>query len=138
MATTAYPATTYTITDFINQGKSDDMTYTNFAILQKSMLGQYAEINVLDFYLDELKKLCLKVETFTEEEINKYKYQPDLLAYDIYGSTQLDFVILLVNGIIDPKEFDFSRGYILIPTKSNLFTILDEIKNSENAWLNLA
>ena len=39
MATTAYPATTYTITDFINQGKSDDMTYTNFAILQKSMIG---------------------------------------------------------------------------------------------------
>ena len=138
MASVARPANTYTITDFINEGKSDDMTYINFSILEKMPIGQYAETNVLDFYLPEIKKICLKVETFTEEEISKYKYQPDLLAYDIYGSTQLDFIILLVNGIIDPKEFDFSRGYILIPTRTNLFTILEQIKNSENEWLKMS
>lgn len=136
MASSVNPAKAYTISDFISEGKSDDMTYTNFSVLQDFDLGKYAERNVLDFYLDEIKKVCLKVETFTEEEIAKYKYQPDLLAYDIYGSVQLDFVILLVNGIIDPKEFDFTRGYILIPTKSNLFNILDQIKNSENKWIN--
>ena len=135
MANISDPAKTYTITDFINEGKSDDMTYINFSILEKMSIGQFAETNVLDFYLYDIKKICLKVEQFTEEEIAKYKYQPDLLAYDIYGSTQLDFIILLVNGIIDPKEFDFSRGYILIPSKSNLFAILDQIKNSENEWL---
>lgn len=138
MATTTRPAKTYTITDFINEGKSDDLTYTNFAVLRNSKLGQYTEINVLDFYLDELKKVSLKIETFSEEEIAKYKYQPDLLAYDIYGSTQLDFVILLLNGIIDPKEFDFSRGYIMVPTKTNLYNILEKIKNAETKWLNLA
>lgn len=138
MATVTRPATTYTITDFINEGKSDDLTYANFAVIRNSKLGQYTEINVLDFYLDELKKVSLKIETFSEEEIAKYKYQPDLLAYDIYGSTQLDFIILLLNGIIDPKEFDFSRGYILVPTKTNLYNILEKIKNAENKWLNLA
>jgi len=138
MTTVTRPATTYTITDFINEGKSDDLTYANFAVIRNSKLGQYTEINVLDFYLDELKKVSLKIETFSEEEIAKYKYQPDLLAYDIYGSTQLDFIILLLNGIIDPKEFDFSRGYILVPTKTNLYNILEKIKNAENKWLNLA
>jgi len=137
-ALTTKPAETYTISDFINEGQSDDMTYSNFAVLHNSTLGQYAEINVLDFYLDELKKISLKIETFTDEEIAKCKYQPDLLAYDVYGSTQLDFVILLLNGIIDPKEFDFSRGYILLPTKSNLYAILAKIRNSETKWLNLA
>ena len=136
MAKVTNPAKTFTISDFISEGESDDMTYANFSILQKSTIGQYAERNILDFYLEEIKKICLKIETFTEEEISKYKYQPDLLAFDIYGSTQLDFVILLVNGIIDPKEFDFSRGYILLPNRTNLFSILDQIKNSENRWLN--
>jgi hypothetical protein len=134
---TTKPAETYTITDFITEGQSDDMTYSNFAILHNSTFGEYAELNVLDFYLDELKKISLRIETFTEDEIAKYKYQPDLLAYDIYGSVQLDFIVLLVNGIIDPKEFDFSRGYILLPTRSNLYAILEKIKNSESKWLNL-
>ena len=137
MASSAKPALTYTITDFIEEGQSDEMTYVNFSVLHDFSIGQYAESNVLDFYLDEIKKICLRIETFTEEEIAKYKYQPDLLAYDVYGSTQLDFVVLLVNGIIDPKEFDFSRGYILLPTKTNLFTILSQIKNSESEWLKM-
>ena len=137
MAAITNPAKTYTIPDFIDQGQSDDMTYTNFSVIRNSTIGQFSEVNVLDFYINELKSICLKVETFSEDEIAKYKYYPDLLAYDIYGSTQLDFVLLIVNGIVDPKEFDFKRGYLLIPPKTQLFTLLDEILNSESTWVRL-
>lgn len=129
------PATTYTIDDFIEEGTADDMTYFTYSILRYTELGTFSETNILDFYIDELKSICLKVETFTEEEIAKYKYHPDLLAYYLYGSTQLDFVILLVNGIIDPKEFDFKRGYILLPRRSDLYTVLNDIRNSESEWV---
>lgn len=137
MATISNPAKTYTIPDFIEQGQSDDLTYTNFSIIRNSTIGEFADINILDFYISEIKSICLRVETFSEDEISKYKYFPDLLAYDIYGSTQLDFILLIVNGIVDPKEFDFKRGYLLIPPKSKLFTILDEILNSESKWIKL-
>ena len=35
----------------------------------------------------------------SNEEYRRYKYRPDLFAYDVYGKTDYDFVILLVNGI---------------------------------------
>ena len=132
---TVGPALTYTIEDFIAEGSADDMTYYNYSILRFSELGSFSETNILDFYLDEIKSICLKIKTFSEEEITKYKYHPDLLAYYLYGSTQLDFVILLVNGIIDPKEFDFKRGYLLLPRRSDLFEILEEIRSSESEWV---
>jgi hypothetical protein len=51
-------------------------------------------------------KNCIDV-TLDRDEYVKYKYAPDLLAFDVYGSVQLDFIILYMNGIIDPKDFDF-------------------------------
>ena len=81
--------------------------------------------------------MCLEVTEFTQEEINKYRYAPDLLAYDIYGSTQLDFIVLLCNGIIDPKEFDLSRGKIYLPTLIDLTNFLSETFESESDWIAL-
>lgn len=129
------PALTYTLTDFIEVGKQDELTYTNFSILRYRMNTTFIEQNILDYYLAELKKLCKKITTFSEEEINKYKYAPDILAYDIYGTTQLDFIVLLCNGIIDPKEFDFKKGYILLPKANILSEFLSMVYNSEYEWL---
>lgn len=131
------PALTYTFDDFIALKDQDEMTYENFGIIRYKMQCTFVEQNILDYYLDELKKCSLKVTEFTQEEIVKYKYQPDLLAYDVYGSTQLDFVILLVNGIIDPKEFDFKRKYVLLPRKSILAEFLSRVYNSESDWIKL-
>ena len=129
------PAKTYTLTDFIAMKSQDELTYTNFSILQYRDNITFANQNILDYYLSELKSLCKKITVFTEEEINKYKYAPDILAYDIYGSTQLDFVILFCNGIIDPKEFDFKKKYILLPKASVLNEFLSQVYNSAIDWI---
>lgn len=153
------PAKAYTLTEFINMKASDELTYHNFAIIEKikymvtnkstgvtteDCSAELVEQNVLDFYLDELKALvvndstngvCVKVDTITKDEIAKYKYQPDLLAYDIYGSTQLDFIILLCNGIIDSKDFDLKSGYLILPIATRLNTFLSKVYNAESTWL---
>lgn len=129
------PAQTYTLTDFIAMKNQDELTYKNFAILTYSSETEFAEQSILDYYLAELKKLCNKITEFSEEEINKYKYAPDMLAYDVYGSTQLDFIILLCNGIIDPKEFDFKRKYIMLPKAAILNEFLSRVYNSEIDWI---
>lgn len=131
------PAKTYTLQDFIDVGKQDELTYRNFSILRYNMQTEFAEQNILDYYLRELKNLCVKVNKITHEDIVKYKYNPDLLAYDIYGSTQLDFIILLCNGIIDPKEFDFKRNYLLLPQATVLNEFLSRVYNSESEWIDL-
>lgn len=137
MARASNPATTYTLTDFIKEGKSDNLTYNKFSIIRTTNYADMADQNMIDMYLDELKKLCIKIpiENITSEQIASYKYSPDLLAYDIYGTTQLDFIVLICNGIIDPKEFDFSFKYLVLPKASVLSQFLSDVYNSEKDWL---
>jgi hypothetical protein len=87
--------------------------------------------------MKELRAICSKVTEFTVADIDRYKYFPDILAYDIYGNTQLDYIVMLCNGIIDPKEFDFSRSTLYLPAKSVLNQFLTEIANSEDDWISI-
>lgn len=131
------PSKTYTLSDFIEYGKQDDLTYKNFSILMSANSITFAEQCITDYYMDDLRSIAYTVTKFTEDEKTRYKYRPDLLAYDIYGTTQLDFIILLCNGIIDPKEFDFKRGYIKLLTRTRLKSLLSDIYNAEYDWISL-
>lgn len=134
--TNTSPAETYTLSDFIEMGKSDEETFHNFIAKRKTLYAEFVDQNMLDFYMDELRAISIKVDEFTAQEIAKYKYHPDLLSYAVYGSTQLDFIILLANGIIDPKEFNFKRKYVYIPPKQYLDEFLSAIYNKERDWIN--
>lgn len=130
---------TYTVEDFIDLGKSlDDMQYSKFAILSKAVSEVanpiiFAEHNVIYDYEEEFKALSLSVE-MTEQEFNKYKLKPKLLAYDIYGSTELYFTILFINGIYDLK--DFNRKNIKLIKKTDMLQLLEAIYNAEKNYIN--
>ena len=102
------PAQTYTLEQFINMKSTDNITYNNFSIYGKIDGQKILESNILDEYIDDLVSLS-KIIKLSSDEYVKYKYAPDLLAYDVYGSTQLDFVILTVNDMIDPKDFNLKN-----------------------------
>lgn len=65
--------------------------------------------------------------------MKKYKYNPDRLAYDIYKSVQLDFVIMLLNDTYDPKEFD--KPKILLPRASVLSEFLNKVYSTEYGYI---
>ena len=136
MANKTDPALTYTLNDFIKEKQSDDMTYANFSILRNTNYGKFTETGLIDYYMRDLKTICVQVpiENITSEQKARYRYQPDLLAYDIYGSTQLDFIVLLCNGIIDPKEFDLKCAYLTLPKRSALLAFLSAVYRSESDW----
>lgn len=131
------PAYTYTLADFVELGKQDELVYTSFAIQRIANNITFADQSVIDFYIKELRNSCKKVTGLTAEEISRYKYRPDLLAFDVYGSVQLDFLVLLCNGIIDPKDFNLKKSYIMLPTKDYLGSILSAIYNSEYQWIEI-
>lgn len=126
------PATTYTLDEFISMRYSDDMTFRNFSILEVIDDVEYLDHNVLDDYLEELESICIDCP-LDDDQYKKYKYAPDLLAYDVYGSTQLDFVVLAANGMIDPKEFTLKT--IKLPYKSALKSFLSAVYNSESGYI---
>ena len=63
----------------------------------------------------------------------KYKYNADLLAYDLYGSVQLDFVILLLNDMYDPKEF--TKKNVILPHSSTLAKFLNDVYSKEEGYI---
>ena len=124
------PATTYNIDDFIAMRNTDKLTYYNFSVLEKLKNIEFLNFNVIEEYLD-----ILPVEKITlePEQMARYRYKPDLLSYDLYGSTQLDIVILLINDMIDPKDFDRTRIYL--PYASALSEFLDRVYTANYSLL---
>lgn len=138
MATVSNPEMTYTISDFIKEGKASDQTsYPNFSVIRNTPNGKFVDDNILNLYIDELKKICFRipVENITVSEKARYRYSPDIIAYDFYGSTQLDFIVLICNGIIDPKEFDFEFRYLYMPSPELLPQFLSDVLSSENTYI---
>ena len=127
------PALTYTLDDFVELQSVDNMTYYNFSILEIIDGVQHLDHNLVEDYLKELEATCVTLE-LSNEEMSRYRYNPDLLAYDIYGSVQLDFVILLLNDMIDPKDFD--RRKLKLPYASSLSIFLNTLYSRESNYIN--
>lgn len=127
----------HTVEEFIDSNDgSKSITYHNFSILeQKEIDGetfQFIDLNIIDDYIEELRQIAIPVQ-LTDKELLKYSYNPGLLAYDIYGSTELEFVILKLNGIIDPKDFDFPTIKLIEP--DILEETLSNIYNAETTYI---
>lgn len=115
---------TITAQDFIALRTSDEITYFNYSILEYLNGFDMFITNLLYDYEDELQDIAITV-TLTNIEKAKYRYKPYLFAYDVYGSTELKFIIMMLNNIIDPKEFDFDKVKLIKP--GDLSTILNRI-----------
>lgn len=126
------PALTYTLSDFVAMKDIDTSTYRNFSILEKYDDIEFVDHNLIDDYIDILEELCVQCE-LSDEEYLKYKYAPDMLAYDVYGSTQLDFLILAANGIIDPKDFDMTT--VNLPKVAVAKEFLTEILTANTPYI---
>ena len=90
----------------------------------------------IDFPLVEASNtssLVIEKVEMTDSEFNKYRFKPKLLAYDLYGSTELYFTILFLNGICSIK--DFNRKNIRLIKKSDMILLLESIYNAEQNYL---
>lgn len=101
------PIYSHTLDEFIMAGKNANNRVPSFDRLSYQMTQaniKYIVKNILDDYLVELKRLCIYIK-LSKEELKKYNYNPKRLCADIYGNTEMYYLILLLNGICDVKEF---------------------------------
>lgn len=61
------------------------------------------EIMQLDFVNEFYNNLLLNVETLNYSSI--YKYKPEYVSYDIYGTSSYDYLVLYANKITNKKDF---------------------------------
>lgn len=120
----------HTLEEFINSGNSDKIpTYDTWCFVDNYNNIKFTVKNVLDDYLVELRNLATNVY-FTPEDLTKYNYKPKLLSATLYGTTDLFYIILLMNGICNVKEFVNINPVKLIK-KDDLFSFLSNIITGE-------
>lgn len=122
---------TSTITELIRVGKTKNLTYYKTSLIEKVEHIECATKNILLDYIDELLSVAVTV-TLSDNEYHKYTFRPKLLAYDIYGDTDLYFLIMIINNINNEKDFDMRTLKIIPPTSME---IVDSIYNTENKFL---
>lgn len=105
-----------TVKEYIEAYTNEELVSSAFYLRQvfttdnnKKMLVNFN--NLVVKYLPELKQIKVKV-TLTNEEYAKYKYNPKVLSYDIYGTTELWFLILEANELHSTSQFNFRTIYL--------------------------
>lgn len=130
----ALPDKTITVEEFINSGKNVTIDYINFSFLSRLQNGTVVSVlNVVNDYIEELRNACVTVE-LTQAQQYAYFYKPKLLCYDIYGSPELYYVILLINDMADVKEFTKPRIKML--RKEHMSMLMSYIYNAEYKAIN--
>ena len=110
-----------TINAIISEGKHLKMTMADLSfkeVLYNSSSEKFVVnmTNIFEKYYELLLESVYTVE-LTEEEYMKYKFNPKLLAQDIYGNKELAFLILRVNYM----SFTFACGFPTRIFKGNVY-----------------
>ena len=104
----------YTLSNFIREYGVEDLRVDAFHLKEVFFQdGMNHKIvvngdNIADKYAIELEENKKTVE-FTTKEYYKYRFNPKVLSYDLYGTTELWFFILMANEIYTISEFDFKK-----------------------------
>lgn len=86
---------------------------------------------VTDDYFPELKAKAVKVY-LDDKEIQKYKYRPKILAYDVYDNAELYYIILRINDLYSVKDFNLSKKYVYLLSKKDLKAFLADLYTFDN------
>jgi hypothetical protein len=81
--------------------------------------------SIMSQYRNELNKHVQKY-TFSDSDVKKYNFKPELLSYDVYGTIELAPFILRINNMVSVTEFtNLENGLKLFD--GGIFDFLNEI-----------
>lgn len=124
-----------TIKRFINEYNTDEFTIDKCflkEILIKDDGGKIIinDMEIFDEYLEELSSKCRYIQ-MDDAKLNYFKYNPKLFSYEIYGTTELWFLILQLNEMHTCAEFD--RNTLKLFPTSIVDIILDIFELEKNS-----
>lgn len=130
----------YTLDDFVREYAAEDIRVDAFHLKQvfwdeltmkhKIIVN---ESSIADKYIEELEENKRSVQLSTKEYY-KYRYNPKLLSYDVYGTTELWFFILMANELYTISEFDLQK---LVLYDSAIITKLNHMIDMDREFLEI-
>lgn len=122
-----------TINNVIEEGLNLKLTIKDLCFKEviTNSSGEMFIINMYNLY-EKYYELLLEYTTtvvLTEKEYNKYRFQPKLLAKDLYGNQEIYYLLLRVNHIYSVINFDFTELKVFKP---EIVKLLNEIMVMES------
>lgn len=111
MATNTQSNAITTVEDFIQEYDIEtirmDTVFLRQVFWEKGMEHKLvvAESALIDKYLEEIEQHKTAI-TLSTTEYYKYRYNPKLMAYDVYGTTELWFLLMAANELYSIIDFD--------------------------------
>ncbi len=130
---------TSTVELLISVGKiGTDPNYNKFSYktnlkLEDGTTSIFPLYNVIWDYQEDMIKDAYTTR-LTDDEFQRYKYKPKLLAQDLYGNQEVYFIILIINDMMEEGEFD--SKIIKLLSRDDMQRYLTSIYNSE--YMNLS
>lgn len=131
----------YTIQDYIDTYRDQTVSYDTLHLYEAAKFNMDSSgVNygvlpsdlVTNKYKKDLEEIVI-TKKYTAVEKIKYKYNPWLLSYDLYGTTEYWFMLLELNHLYSATEFTLDRVKVY---KDNLPTLIDTILATERPFIN--
>ena len=122
--------------DNITQSLNNTLNFENCGVFEKydfekdisklgSALGLCEQTNyVIEEIVPYLKENA-EMRSFTTSEVDMYSYKPMALSSALYGVIDFWWIILAVNGYLNPRDFH-SFTKLVIPAKNDIEKIVDK------------
>ena len=126
-----------TMQDYINAYKENPLSYDATFFKERNFLENGNTLTLLGDsillkYKTDLDNIVY-TKTLSKSEENKYRYNPWLLSYDLYGSVEFWHLLLELNGLYSACEFNLGRIKVY---NDSLSTVIDSILALEEEFIN--
>lgn len=113
-----------TIQSVIDEGLETKMLSTTLSLKEiiTNSAGEKFIVNMFNLYEKYYEILLdhVVIATLTEAEYRRYRFQPKLLSFDLYGTKELHYMLLRLNHVYSVINFDFNEVRVFKPTVLNL------------------
>lgn len=122
---------------YIKQYNTEEFTLDNAFLHQVFIIGQKKlilnESSLLSKYRNELAQY-LERRHLDSTEYQKYRFNPKRFSYDVYGTTELWFMILHANELYTINQFDLTDVWYYNP---GVFQVVTRALDLEMPFTNL-
>lgn len=121
-----------TLSDLVRYGYTSSYSIQSLSLFYKDNDIIYLDKLIYQKYDRLIMSMTQNIE-LTDDELNKYKYSPELLSFDLYGTPNLSHLILYVNRC---PAYSFKRKNIKLIQPSYIEQVFQKIIEHEQNNLN--
>jgi hypothetical protein len=110
------------LSNYITDRDDSALKFSEFIERRSDMITLIPESCCMEIYKDEIAELLVTAELSETEQI-KYKYNPKLLSYHLYGTAYMSKTILDLNNLKHPGEFDLETITFINPSSDSIYEL---------------